>query len=53
MTRTTIANIDKKKTIMQVCTRSSKMMLNHILDYKDYVADRENTFKSYKEPFDV
>jgi signal transduction histidine kinase len=44
---------EKKKTIMQICTRSSKMMLNHILDYKDYVADRENTFKSYREPFDV
>jgi signal transduction histidine kinase len=44
---------DKKRTIMQVCTRSSKMLLNHILDYKDYVADRENTFKSYKEPFDL
>jgi signal transduction histidine kinase len=44
---------EKKKSIMHVCSQSSKMMQNHILDYKDYISDREKTFKTYKEPFDV
>ena len=29
------------------------MLQNHIFDYKDYIADRERTFRVHREPFDV